>query len=79
MALFKGLIATASLATLLAGCGAPPKFDWVKEGTSKYERDTVLSECNYQVKLNKTSAAEQGELIRLCMQGKGFRYKQLGS
>jgi hypothetical protein len=76
--LFKGSLWVAmSLAAVLAGCAAPQKFDWVKEGASTHERDTALSECNYQIKLNKAAVTEQSELLKLCMQGKGFRYKKI--
>ncbi len=65
-------------AVLVAGCAAPPqKFDWVKEGASYHQRDTALSDCTYQIKLSKAASAEQAELLKLCMQGKGFRYKRI--
>lgn len=65
-------------ALFLAGCAAPPKFDWIREGVSQYDKETAISECSYQIKLNKISGADQAELQKLCMQGKGFRYKQIG-
>ena len=67
-----------SLAALFAGCAAPPKFDWAKEGVSKHERESILSECSYQIKLNNTSGSDQAELMGLCMQGKGYRYRKVG-
>ena len=69
----KGMFLVASIG-LLAGCAAPPTYDWVKADTTKAVKDNNVSECVYQVRLNKTPANEQGELVRLCMQGKGFRY-----
>ena len=68
---------TAASYLLLAGCESPPKFDYVKEGSSQHDRTSALSECEYQVKLNKTPAAEQQQLRHLCMQGKGYRYKRV--
>ena len=68
---------TAASFLLLAACETPPKFDYVKEGSSQYDRTNALSECEYQVKLNKTPAAEQQQLRHLCMQGKGYRYKRV--
>lgn len=65
------------LAVLLSACAAPPKYDYVKEGASVHERTNASSECQYQIRLNKTPAAEAGELIKLCMQGKGFRLKRV--
>jgi hypothetical protein len=75
--LLKGSIFSTALVLLLAGCAAPPHYEWVKEGTSKYERESVLSECSYQIKLNKTAGQDQPELMKLCMQGKGYRYRQI--
>ncbi len=76
--MFKGKLVVASVATvLLAACAAPPKYEWVKEGVSKDGVDTALSECNYQIKLNKTPIYEQDDLRKLCMNGKGFRFKQV--
>lgn len=63
-----------SVSLTLAGCASPPKYDYVKQGASQYERTNALSECTYQIKLNKTAAQEQRDLLHLCMQGKGFRY-----
>lgn len=65
------------LTVLLCACAAPPKYDFVKEGASDHEKTNALSECQYQIRLNKTPAAESGELIKLCMQGKGFRLKRV--
>lgn len=77
--LLKGTLIAASLTTLLfAGCAAPQKFDWIKEGASRHDKESALSECNYQIKLNKTAPAEQTDLLKLCMQGKGYRYKPIG-
>jgi uncharacterized lipoprotein YajG len=75
----KGLIFSAMAVALMTGCAAPQKFDWIKEGASKHEKESVLSECTYQIKLNKTSVTEQSELLKLCMQGKGYRYRQVNS
>ncbi|MBA4330170.1 MAG: hypothetical protein C0428_18240 [Polaromonas sp.] len=69
------LSSSVFVATLLAGCAAPQKSDWVKEGVSKDGKETALSECSYQIRLNKTSAMDVKELTNLCMRGKGFRMK----
>lgn len=66
-----------SAVVLLSACASTPAFDYVKEGASQHQRTDALSECQYQVKLNKTPASEQEELIKLCMQGKGFRLKRV--
>lgn len=65
------------LAALLSACAAPPKYDYVKEGASAHEKDSASSECQYQIRLNKTPASEAKELTKLCMQGKGFRLKRV--
>jgi len=49
----------------------------VKEGASEHQRTDALSECRYQIRLNKTPASEEAELLKLCMQGKGFRLKRV--
>lgn len=68
---------TALFAVTLAGCAAPPQYQWVKEGASSHERETASSECAYQIRLNKTPVNEQAELRNLCMKGKGWRLKQV--
>jgi outer membrane murein-binding lipoprotein Lpp len=67
----------ASTSIYLLGCAAPQKLEWLKEGASKLNTDTANSECTYQIKLNKTEVSEQSELLKLCMQGKGYRLRQM--
>lgn len=63
------------LVGLLSACaGAPKQFGYTKEGASEYDKTSALSECNYQIKLNKVDEDEAGELLTMCMQGKGYRY-----
>lgn len=71
------LMSCSAVALLLTGCAAPARFDWVKDGASRSDRDTASSECQYQIRLNKTAAAEQSELFKLCMQGKGYRLRRV--
>ena len=73
----KSNIAHVFAAAVLSACASAPIFDYVKEGASQHQKKNALSECQYQVKLNKTPVAEQKELIKLCMQGKGFRLKRV--
>jgi len=68
------IIATVSI---ISACAAPARYDYVKEGASEHQRTDAVSECNYQIRLNKTPATEQAELLKLCMQGKGFRLKRV--
>ncbi len=74
--LFKVFTATAAL-ILIAGCGTPAKYDFVKDGASSFDKQNAVAECSYQIKLNKIPAAEQRNLLTLCMQGKGYRYRQI--
>jgi hypothetical protein len=71
-----GKSAIVSFVILLGACAATPKYDYVKEGASDHEKTNVMSECQYQIRLNKTPSAEVPELLSLCMQGKGFRLKR---
>lgn len=63
----------ASVALLLSACAAPVRYDYVKEGVSEHLKTEALSECQYQIRLRTTPAAEQAESRKLCMQGQGFR------
>lgn len=65
------------VAVLVSACATPPRYDYVKEGASEFQRTDALSECRYQIRLNKTPATEEAELLKLCMQGKGFRLKRV--
>jgi hypothetical protein len=75
--LFRVFINVVAIAFFATGCASPPKYDYVKEGASSHEKQNAISECSYQIKLNKTPVAEQGNLLKLCMQGKSYRYKQV--
>ena len=65
-------IVIASIALLLSACAAPVRYDYVKEGVSEHLRTEALSDCQYQIRLRTTPAAEQAESRKLCMQGQGF-------
>jgi len=56
----------------LAACGTS-RPHYVKQEASEADVQTSMSECEYQIKLNKTPKSEQDDLRNLCMQGKGFR------
>lgn len=58
---------------VLSACSSTPDSEYMKEGATEAQRTDALSECQYQVKLNKIEEEQQEELINLCMQGKGFR------
>jgi hypothetical protein len=65
------------LAVLLSACAAPPRYDYVKVGATDHEKTSASSECQYQIRLNKTPSVDAAELTKLCMQGKGFRLKRV--
>ncbi|SFN23824.1 hypothetical protein SAMN05444747_1195 [Variovorax sp. OV329] len=57
---------------MLVACGSSgPRY--AKQGVGEEDAKTAMSECEYQIRLNKTPKGEQDELRNLCMQGKGYR------
>lgn len=75
--IMKKRLAITGFALILSACAAPARYDYVKEGASEHQKTDALSECQYQIRLNKTPGTEQAELLKLCMQGKGFRLKRV--
>jgi len=67
----KLLIALAGAATL-AGCASSKPY-WHKPGVTSDDTYTQLSECKFQVGINKVSKSDQEDLVAHCMRGKGFR------
>lgn len=64
---------TAALGLLfVAGCASNPPF-WHKPNVSSDDTYTQLSECRFQVGLNKVPKSEQELMVAHCMRGKGFR------
>jgi len=59
---------------MFAACSTS-KPSYVRPAVSEEEGKTAMSECEYQIRLNKTPKADQDELRNLCMQGKGYRTK----
>ena len=64
-------------AVALSACSSPPRYAYVKEGSSRHSTQTALSKCEYQIKLQKTPVGEQNALRKLCMEGEGYRLKQV--
>lgn len=62
-----------SFVTLLSGCATEPT--WKKTGVSHDDSVSALSECKYQVGVNKVEKSEQRDLVKECMQSKGFRWR----
>lgn len=73
----KSKLGIIAIASILSACAAPARYEYIKEGASDSQRTDAMSECSYQIRLNKTPATEQNELLRLCMQGKGYRLKRV--
>ena len=60
-------------AIAMSGCAASGA--WQKEGVSRDNATTELSECRYQVGISKAAPSAHMALINDCMQSKGFRYR----
>jgi hypothetical protein len=73
----KNTLLIVAVASAISACATPARYAYVKEGASEHQRTDALSECRYQIRLNKTPATEEAELLKLCMQGKGFRLKRV--
>jgi hypothetical protein len=68
---YKSMILFA-MVSILAGCGSAPSYH--KAGVSAYDAASEVSQCKYEIGINGISQAERKELIKDCMQAKGFRY-----
>lgn len=73
----KSKLGIIAIASILSACAAPVRYEYVKEGASDFQRTDAMSECSYQIRLNKTPSIEQEALLKLCMQGKGYRLKRV--
>ena len=72
----KTRLAISSFSLILTAC-AVPRYDYVKQGISPQLTVDVASECKYQIGLQKIPAIDRDELLKSCMQAKGFRLKQV--
>ena len=62
------------MAFTLLGCIQPAKLQWHKKGISKFDTNTILAKCKYEVGINKVNPIAQIELIQNCMISQGFRW-----
>lgn len=69
---FRLSLLSACAVAVLAACASSP-IQWQKADVSEHDTDSALSECKYQMGLNKIKKDAQEELVSQCMQGKGFR------
>ena len=70
------LICSLLSGALLVGCASTPTMEWGKAGTGSADRLKELSDCEYQIRMNKIAKKQHEELIALCMQGKGWVLQQ---
>jgi hypothetical protein len=63
-----------ALIVALAACSSTP-LAWHKEGVTAFDTANFESECKFQTGLAKIKGDQAEELVRLCMQGKGFRQR----
>jgi hypothetical protein len=70
------LIVGVVSAVVLAGCASAPVMEWGKSGLTSADRLVAVSDCEYQIRMNKVAKKQQEELIALCMQGKGWVLQQ---
>ncbi|GEM_PF-879267 len=54
------------------GCASSRQL-WSQDGFSHEQSVTALSECKYQIGLKQIPETQQEELLKHCMQGKGYR------
>ncbi len=54
------------------GCASSRQL-WSQDGFSHEQSTTALSECKYQIGLKQIPETQQEELLKHCMQGKGYR------
>lgn len=66
-------LAIAALVALAACSSTRPH--WFKEGVSEFDTANFESECKFQTGLAKIKGDQADELVKLCMQGKGFRLR----
>ena len=69
-------IAAVLGAAALVGCASAPVMEWSKSGMTSADRLVAVSDCEYQIRMNKIPKKQHQELIALCMQGKGWVLQQ---
>lgn len=72
--LHKFIIPSLCVVMLATAC-ASPQPTWRKPGVSADDTVSALSECKYQIGLNKIPEAQQKEMLGQCMQAKGYRWR----
>jgi hypothetical protein len=70
----KFILPVLGLVMLVSAC-ASPQPAWRKSGVSADDTLSALSDCKYQIGLNKIPDAQQKDMLNQCMKGKGFRWR----
>lgn len=71
-------ICSVLLVASLVGCASAPQYEFRKNGATRDEARSAYSGCEYQVLLNKVPQEQQRKLMRLCMEGQGYRLVRVG-
>ena len=70
----KSFAISVAVAAVFTGCAAHQP-SWQKEGSSAEIAKTAHASCKYHVTMNKIAEEQQKELVRNCMEGKGYRWR----
>ena len=71
--MFRSLLCLFAVATLCACASTEQR--WAKEGVSDFDTANFISECKFQTGLAKIKGDQAEDLVKHCMQAKGFRLK----
>lgn len=71
------LLMVVALAAFISGCASNPQFAWRKEGASQHQVESDLSKCKFDIEKRGNSGDKGRELLKLCMQGDGYRLVQI--
>lgn len=71
--MFRPLICLFAVAALSACASTEQR--WAKDGVSEFDTANFMSECRFQTGLAKIKGDQAEELIKHCMQAKGFRLR----
>lgn len=70
----RALFAIAAASLLLGACSSPKPY-WFKNEVSAFDTANFESECKFQTGLSKVKEDQAEELVKHCMQAKGFRQR----
>lgn len=72
--LTRALFALAAASLLLTACSTSKPY-WFKNEVSAFDTANIESECKFQTGLSKVKEDQAEELVKHCMQAKGFRQR----